>query len=75
MAEQIQIPEGFVMNAAGHLVPKHQVREQDALRDQVAGDLGQVRVVQVDEEKVTLDANHPLAGQDLEFEIELLSVE
>lgn len=34
-----------------------------------------VRVVQVDEEKVTLDANHPLAGQDLQFEIELLSVE
>ncbi|HFH4022057.1 DUF3164 family protein [Pseudomonas aeruginosa] len=44
MAEQIQIPEGFVMNAAGHLVPKHQVREQDALRDQVAGELAKQAV-------------------------------
>lgn len=33
------IPDGFVMNAAGHLVPEHQVREHDKLRDQVARDL------------------------------------
>lgn len=35
----IAIPAGFVMNAAGHLVPEHQVREHDKLRDQVARDL------------------------------------
>ncbi|CDF82112.1 hypothetical protein PKB_0744 [Pseudomonas knackmussii B13] len=35
----IHIPAGFVMNAAGHLVPEHQVREHDKLRDQVACDL------------------------------------
>ena len=35
----ITIPAGFVMNAAGHLVPEHQVRESDQLRDQVARDL------------------------------------
>lgn len=34
-----------------------------------------VRVVEVDEAKVTLDANHPLAGQDLAFEIEVVAVE
>lgn len=39
MAEQIQIPEGFVKNAAGHLVPEHQVREHDKLRDSVAREL------------------------------------
>jgi len=32
-------PEGYVFNAAGHLVPEHQVREHDKLRDQVARDL------------------------------------
>lgn len=44
MAEQIVIPAGFVQNAAGHLVPEHQVREHDKLRDQVAGDLAKQAV-------------------------------
>jgi FKBP-type peptidyl-prolyl cis-trans isomerase 2 len=34
-----------------------------------------VSVVEVKEESVILDANHPLAGQDLIFDIELVSVE
>jgi len=33
-----------------------------------------VTVTKVTEEKVTLDANHPLAGQDLTFELELMEV-
>jgi len=31
-------------------------------------------VVELDEETVTLDANHPLAGKDLVFELELVEV-
>jgi len=34
-----------------------------------------VTVVGYDEEKVTLDANHPLAGKDLEFEVEVVAIE
>ncbi|TBV10226.1 DUF3164 family protein [Stutzerimonas kirkiae] len=34
-----RIPDGFVQNAQGHLVPEHQVREHDKLRDQAAGEL------------------------------------
>ncbi|TWC74431.1 uncharacterized protein DUF3164 [Pseudomonas sp. SJZ103] len=35
------IPEGFVRNAVGHLVPVDQIREQDKLRDQVARELAE----------------------------------
>lgn len=33
------IPEGYLLNASGHLVPEGQVREQDKLRDGVARSL------------------------------------
>jgi len=33
-----------------------------------------VTVVDIGEEALTLDANHPLAGKDLNFEIELLEI-
>ncbi|WIY52997.1 peptidylprolyl isomerase [Devosia sp. YIM 151766] len=33
-----------------------------------------IRIVGVDEHSVTVDANHPLAGQDLVFEVELVEV-
>lgn len=33
-----------------------------------------VKVVDVSESTVTLDANHPLAGRDLTFELELLEI-
>jgi len=34
----------------------------------------QVKVVGVDTEKITLDANHTLAGEDLTFDIQLIEV-
>lgn len=34
-----EVPEGFMQNAVGHLVPEDQVRDQDKLRDGVTRDL------------------------------------
>jgi peptidylprolyl isomerase len=31
-------------------------------------------VVNVDDEQVTVDANHPLAGQDLVFDVEVVEI-
>lgn len=38
------------------------------------GQLVQFTVIVINETSVTLDGNHPLAGQDLTFEIELVSI-
>ncbi len=38
------------------------------------GSTVRVQITDVEEKKVTLDANHPLAGEDLTFEIELVEI-
>ncbi len=60
-------------------VPKDQLPEditpQVGMQLQVNQGNGQpipVRIKEVGETELTLDANHPLAGQDLNFEIELV---
>lgn len=50
---------------------------QEGIMLQIPQDNGQAAVVQVKEltdDNVTLDANHPLAGKDLNFEIELVEI-
>jgi peptidylprolyl isomerase len=44
-----------------------QVRKNDA-------EVAVVRVAGVSDKEVTLDANHPLAGEDLTFDLELVEV-
>lgn len=39
------------------------------------GNILVVTVTKVTDEKVTLDANHPLAGKDLTFELELVDID
>ena len=34
----------------------------------------QLRVAEVNDDHIVVDANHPLAGQDLTFELELVEI-
>jgi FKBP-type peptidyl-prolyl cis-trans isomerase SlyD len=38
------------------------------------GNIIPIKVIDFDENEVTIDANHPLAGKDLVFEVEIVSV-
>jgi len=44
-------------------------------QDMTSGEMINFTVVEISDTEVTLDANHPLAGQDLTFEIELVTLE
>jgi peptidylprolyl isomerase len=57
------LPEDFVPEEGQHV----QLRAQD-------GTPVPARVVNVADETVTVDANHPLAGKTLNFEIELVEI-
>ena len=48
---------------------------QELYVQQPGGQVLPVLVVDVDDAGITIDANHPLAGQDLTFEIELVSID
>lgn len=51
-----------------------QVEVGSFLQLQLSDSMKVVRVTQVSDEKVTLDGNHPLAGQDLEFDVEMVDL-
>ena len=68
--------EEWVMDIDRNEFPKD-LEPEVGQRLQLRQDDGEIVVVQVSavtEETVTLDANHPLAGEDLIFEIELLEI-
>jgi peptidylprolyl isomerase len=64
VVDRAQLPEHIQPRVDDHL----QVRRPDG------GQLV-VTVTEVSEQSVTMDGNHPLAGQDLTFDIELVAIE
>jgi FKBP-type peptidyl-prolyl cis-trans isomerase SlyD len=49
-----------------------QIQEGSFLQLQLQDQVKVVRVAKIGDDTVTLDGNHPLAGQDLEFDVELV---
>ncbi len=68
--------EQFVINVPPADIPAEIEVEvgMDLQLHQEDGGAIPVRVTAISDDAVTLDANHPLAGQDLTFEIELVSI-
>ena len=52
-----------------------EVGQQVALQNVTSGDVIPFTVIEISDTEVTLDGNHPLAGQDLTFEIQLMSLD
>lgn len=52
-----------------------QVGQQVPLQNVTSGEMVYFTVVEIADTEVTLDANHPLAGQNLTFDIELVAIE
>lgn len=75
-------PEGIVVVPRSEL-PEREYRAGDWLAVQVEADEGddveegelEMRILEVDDEALVMDANHPLAGQSVTFEVEVVSVE
>ena len=81
--ERIEPKDGFGVHNPSNVqrIPKNQfdpsvelseglvVSFQDRAKSELPG-----VVVTIDDKMVTVDFNHPLAGRDLEFEVEILSV-
>lgn len=68
-------PEGVQKVERSQLPPE--IETQVGTQLQATGQDGQainLTVIEVDETTVTMDANHPLAGKDLVFDVELVSV-
>jgi peptidylprolyl isomerase len=68
--------EELVLTVPRKDFPPHiEPREGLALRmREPDGDVIRLTIKEVTEDTVTLDANHPLAGQDLTFEIEMMEI-
>jgi peptidylprolyl isomerase len=68
--------DDFIININRSLFPPHIEPIEGLILDlnQPGGGTVQAIVIKVTHESVTLDANHPLAGKDLTFEIDLLEI-
>jgi len=64
--------QNLIYQVARNKLPSEQVKVEGMFQIGKENSLRVVTVLEVSEAQVTLDANHPLAGQDLNFEVEIM---
>ena len=69
------VDEELIFTVSASQVPAH-ITPEVGMQLQLSSEQGSmdVTIVEVDPEELVLDANHPLAGKELTFEIEILAV-
>jgi FKBP-type peptidyl-prolyl cis-trans isomerase 2 len=67
-------PEGVFEIERSEIPPSIPLEEGMRLQANQGGRTVELMVLEIDESKVTLDGNHPLAGRDLTFDIQLVEV-
>lgn len=71
-----EVRDDMIVNVPKEQIPSDitpEVGQQLQIQQKDGGSIGVV-VTEITEQEVTLDANHPLAGKDLTFEIEVVSI-
>ncbi|MGZ5279248.1 MAG: FKBP-type peptidyl-prolyl cis-trans isomerase [Pseudobdellovibrionaceae bacterium] len=67
-----EVEAKMVMDVPKKEVAHLQIEVGSFLQLQLQDSVKVVRIAKITDETVTLDGNHPLAGQDLEFDVELV---
>ena len=67
--------EELIVSVPREQIPKKDVQVGDQFQaDSAEGQTRMVVVTEVTDKEVVVDGNHPLAGQDLNFEVEILDI-
>lgn len=67
-------PENVLVVGSDQIPPGADLSVGDPLEVGIEGGTVMVRVTELTDDSVTLDANHPLAGEDLTFELKLAEI-
>lgn len=67
-------PDLILVEALANVPPSYRQVGQEAQFQNEQGDVKTFRITQVTDETVTLDGNHPFAGQTMNFHVKVLAV-
>ncbi len=69
-----QRDDRYIVKVARQNLPAEEIQIGDEFQSEEDPNSHPFRVIAVDSNEITLDANHPLAGVDLNFAVEIVSI-